>query len=169
MPNTHLKTEHQLRVEELMRRVPQDLPCCPTMPDEEVRKLRATLILEESLETIRALGFELEVKVLGEYGGLEHITLNPNLDDLGLVDKYEPDMVEIIDGCADVSVVTIGTASALGVAMSPILKEVDENNLKKFGPGGYRRDDGKWVKPPNHKGPDVAALIEDQKECHQNS
>jgi|ETNvirnome_2_130_1030620.scaffolds.fasta_scaffold29012_2 predicted HAD superfamily Cof-like phosphohydrolase len=167
MPNTHLKTEHQLRVEELMIRASQNIPCCPKMPDEKTRNLRATLILEESLETIRALGFELKFKHYNEDGSYESVTLNPN-EDMELENKYDPSLKDIIDGCADVSVVTIGTASACGVAMSPILKEVDENNLKKFGPGGYRRDDGKWMKPPGHKPPDIDGLIEEQKECLQN-
>jgi predicted HAD superfamily Cof-like phosphohydrolase len=37
---------------------------------------------------------------------------------------------------------------------------VDQNNLAKFGPGGHRREDGKWVKPPDHKPPDIAGLLD---------
>lgn len=166
MSNNHLKTEHQLRVEELMRRAGQDIPDYPKMPDHDTRLLRAKLIFEESMETIRALGFELSIKHYNEYKGYEHVTVNPSDDEaINLVEKYDPDMVEVIDGCADVSVVTIGTASALGVSMSPVLKEVDENNLNKFGPGGYRREDGKWMKPPGHKPPNIKELIEEQKDA----
>lgn len=161
MSNNHLKTEHQHRVEELMRCAKQDIPSEPTVPDSKIRKLRANLILEESLETIRALGFELKVKITGEYGGFDEIVLSQH-DTVSLEEKYDPDIVEVIDGCADISVVTIGTASAFGVAMSPVLKEVDENNLKKFGPGGYEREDGKWIKPPGHRPPNIKELIDEQ-------
>lgn len=42
---------------------------------------------------------------------------------------------------------------------------VDENNLAKFGPGGYRRDDGKWIKPPGHKPPAIAKALRWQQEA----
>jgi predicted HAD superfamily Cof-like phosphohydrolase len=68
-------------------------------------------------------------------------------------------MEETIDGCCDLSVVTIGTLSTLGVPDKPFLEEVDNNNLAKFGPGGYRNDYGKWVKPPGHKPPDISRIL----------
>jgi hypothetical protein len=34
--------------------------------------------------------------------------------------------------------------------------------MAKFGPGGYKRSDGKWCKPPNWKKPDLKAIIEQQ-------
>jgi len=39
---------------------------------------------------------------------------------------------------------------------------VDENNLTKFGPGSYKREDGKWMKPPDFVGPDLSYLTEPQ-------
>jgi predicted HAD superfamily Cof-like phosphohydrolase len=95
----------------------QDLPDRPTIPTKEVAALRARLILEEALETCAALGFP-DVEVLqGDF-------------DLGPMHD-EPDLVMILDGCADLSVVTIGTLSALGVNDEPLLALVDENNLAK--------------------------------------
>lgn len=142
-----MKSAHQLRVEELMFRAGQELPVKPTMPSRDVRFLRAMLILEEAQETINALGFRIEQVVPGC---------------LKLVDGEEPDLVQIVDGCADTIVVTTGTLSACGVMDMPILEAVDMNNLDKFGPGSYRREDGKWMKPPGHKPPDLKALIDRQ-------
>jgi predicted HAD superfamily Cof-like phosphohydrolase len=68
-------------------------------------------------------------------------------------------MVEIVDGCADVIVVTTGTLSACGVADSAVQNEVDQANLRKFGPGSYKREDGKWMKPPDFRPPDIEAVL----------
>jgi predicted HAD superfamily Cof-like phosphohydrolase len=139
-----MKTEHQKRVEELMRRADQALPIKPSFPVDQVLQLRANLILEEALETIDALGFD----VLFVDGKLVAKHTRP------------VDIVKVVDGCADVSVVTIGTLSAFGVSDQPILEAVDANNLDKFGPGSYRREsDGKWMKPPGHKAADIMGLL----------
>lgn len=141
-----MKTDHQKRVEELMRRAGQELPGSPMIPSLAIRQLRANLILEEALETLDGLGFAVKL----------------NCGDLVVVPISEPDIVKVVDGCADVSVVTIGTLSAFGVADMPVLQAVDQNNLDKFGPGSYRREDGKWMKPPGHKAPDILGLLVEQ-------
>ncbi len=139
-------TEHQERVEQLMYQAGQAVPQKPEIPVLDVRKLRAKLILEESLETIRGLGFDVK----------------PGQDGLECVAGPEPDIIEIVDGCADVSVVTIGTLSAFGVKDDPILAAVDANNLGTFGPGSFRREDGKWMKPPGYKPADIMGLLKAQ-------
>lgn len=126
-------TDHWERIWTFMGLGKQETPGKPVTPSVEVRRLRANLILEEALETIRALGF--------------------GTNKVGLVDLYEPDLVEIVDGCLDVSVVTIGTLVACGVKDKRLLEIVDKNNLDKFGPGHTIREDGKVIKPPNHKPP----------------
>jgi predicted HAD superfamily Cof-like phosphohydrolase len=68
--------------------------------------------------------------------------------------------VEVVDGCADISVVTIGTLIAFGVDDETVLEEVDASNLRKFEPGSYRREDGKWIKPPSWTPPDIEGAIE---------
>jgi predicted HAD superfamily Cof-like phosphohydrolase len=143
-----VKSDHQKRVEELMRRAGQDVPSRPFMPSALIRKLRANLILEEALETIEALGFD--------------VIMRPFDNTLVLREAEPPDLVKIVDGCADTIVVTTGTLSACGVRDQPILEAVDLNNLGKFGPGSYRREDGKWMKPPGHVPPDLRSLLEIQ-------
>ena len=138
-------TEHYDRVRRFMRLAGQETPAAPLVPDEETRRLRAELILEEALETIEALGFRVKpVKGVGTIASTRCVEL--------VADK-QPSLLDTIDGCCDITVVTTGTLIAHGIPDLPFQTAVDENNLAKFGPGGYRRDDGKWIKPPDH--PDV--------------
>ena len=127
-----------------MEKAGQDAPATVTIPDEKTRQLRASLILEEALETVQALGFEVVANGtrIGD-------------DDFELRASGTPDLEGIVDGCADISVVTIGTLVAFGVEDEPVLEEVDRANLRKFGPGSYVREDGKWMKPPDWRPPDI--------------
>lgn len=143
-------TDHALRIEKFMRLAGQDCPVKPTLPSVLIRKHRARLILEECLETLNGLGF----KVSGPDS--EWVTV----DDLVEVDSGN--LLEIVDGCADLSVVTIGTLIACGVQDYEVLEEVDKNNLAKFGPGGYKNEVGKWIKPPGHPRPDLESILKTQ-------
>lgn len=143
------KSPHQQRVEMFMEKAGQAVPSKPILPDFPTRRLRAKVILEEALEAIEGLGFEAIKK--------------PWSEDWDVQEAYIPDLLKIVDGCADLSVVSVGTLSACGVADVDVMVEVDKNNLEKFGPGGYRRpEDGKWIKPPDHKPPDIKRILEDQ-------
>lgn len=150
-----MRSEHQQRIDKFMELAGQDVPDKPIEIDEETRVLRAKLILEEALETIRdGLGVDISCNKT-------HIT-DDNAE-FEFTAKYKKfDMVATADGCADLSVVNIGTLSAIGISDNGLLREVDENNLKKFGEGGHRREDGKWVKPPGHKPPDIKAILVEQ-------
>ena len=48
----------------------------------------------------------------------------------------------------------VGGLYELGVDPVPVWKLIHQANMTKFGPGGYCREDGKWVKPPNFTPPD---------------
>ncbi len=126
----------------------QDTPAQPIVPDEDIRILRAKLILEEALETVHALGVSVSFDAEGQPTAFE--ATGPF------------DMEEVVDGCADISVVTIGTLIAIGVDDEPILEEVDAANLRKFGPGGRRREDGKWLKPPDWTPPNIMGRLQEQ-------
>jgi len=129
------------------------------MPSVEVRQLRANLILEEALETITALGFTVQK---------DEVT-----NQLRPFAAHTPNIVEVVDGCADISVVTIGTLSAFGVGDMPILEAVDTANLGKFGPGSYKREDGKWVKTArfqarrHHEFADRSGLLRTEHACQE--
>lgn len=140
-----MKTIHQARVAKFMQLAGQELPTSPVIPDANTRLLRARLILEEAFETVRALGFQ------------------PMVDsDMFDFDPIPPDLIQIADGCADISVVTVGTLLACGIQDEPLLAAVDCSNLKKFAPGATRRADGKWLKPPDWKAPDIASVLKEQ-------
>lgn len=131
-----------MMVDEFMRLAKQEIPEKPIEPSEEVRLLRAKLIYEEALETINALGVSIinnEFKITGPF-----------------------DMVEVVDGCCDLKVVTTGTLTAIGVDDIDVQLEVDKNNLDKFGPGHSIREDGKLIKPPNHQPPNIRQILIEQ-------
>lgn len=163
------KTEHQLRVEEMMRRTgKQVVPSQPCVPSFAVRLARAKLVLEEAFELTEALGLKPYV-ILGHHPDPEDLTsladgiwVSVYLKRLTFRPTERCSLPEIAKEAVDVSVVTIGTLSACGVSDRPLLKAVDDNNLAKFGPGGYLDENGKWQKPPGHQKPDIGRLLEAQ-------
>ena len=144
-----MKSKWQQSIEEFMRKAGQNVPDEPTQPTEEERILRAKLIMEEALETIRDLGVDTYFKFR---------KLDPNLMRFEISDQ-EFNMEGVADGCADILVVTIGTLSCCGVMDTPIMHEVNQANLRKFDLGGYRREDGKWMKPPDWQPPDIQGKL----------
>lgn len=147
-----MKSQHYLRITKFMELAGQAVRTKPAIPTLEERKLRAKLILEEALETVEALGFSVDFapNVETETISIEH---------LQFVGDVEPNLVEIADGCADISVVTVGTMISCGFPDVELLRMIDESNLKKFGPGGHRREDGKWVKPSDWTPPDIKGWL----------
>ncbi len=154
-------TSHFARVRDFMVKAKQECPQLPTIPSADVRKLRAKLILEEALETIKALGITLYAsdELVKELADPTVMTVELGETSFDLVPEGECDIVGVADGCADVSVVTIGTLIAFGIPDRRLLELVDNNNLAKFGPGHSIREDGKLIKPPGHKPPDVRWLL----------
>jgi predicted HAD superfamily Cof-like phosphohydrolase len=150
------KTEHYERVDLFMKYAEQSRPVAPMIPSEDERILRARLILEEAFETVKALGVDLLVDVTGNAWAVADAAVAGRFRYLV---NSKANLVEIADGCADLSVVTIGTLIACGIPDRDLLELVDNNNLEKFGPGGYRDEHGKWRKPPTHKPPDIEALL----------
>ena len=143
------------QIADFMKLAGQEVPEQPTIPSDEVRLLRARLILEEALETIER-GLGLKVLHLMDDGERYRV----HFDDLSFEVVGEPDIVELVDGCCDLEVVTKGTLLAFGVRDHVPQRLVNDNNLEKFGPGGRRdADTGKWLKPPGHKPPDIAHAL----------
>lgn len=143
------RSEFQLRVDQFMASAGQAVPPVPTPRDAETRLLRAKLILEEALETVQALGVAVDSR---HHGVIEEI------DDLELQIVSEADMVDLVDGCCDLSVVTIGTLSAFGVADRGPMAEVCDANDSKIA-DGYRREDGKFCKGEGFRPPDIRAEL----------
>lgn len=131
----------------------------------EQRLTRARLLLEETLETIDALGVSITtapVESLPDYG--------ISIDDL---DKVKMELTgdygckigrmnDVIDGCCDMIYVALGTLAAMGVPDEPHLAEVCRANGDKF-PDGVATVDahGKFQKPPGWRGTDHEAVRSD--------
>ncbi len=155
-------TFHQKNIDEFMHHAKQDLPEKPTIPAQKIRGLRAKLILEEAIETISALGFDLWYEPANcSYESSSYHYVLPEFLEITpkIISEEHISLEEIADGCADLSVVTIGTLSACGIADTPLLNLIDENNLSKFDGGETIRADGKLIKSPNWKAPDIKGLL----------
>jgi predicted HAD superfamily Cof-like phosphohydrolase len=82
------------------------------------------------------------------------------VDALYAMDKMH--LLEQVAGeLADLLYVVLGAATAWGIDIEPIFREVHAANMRKF-EGGTRRDDGKWLKPADWMGPDVAGILRRQ-------
>lgn len=157
------RSAHQLRVDKMQRLIGalrgsdedgQRVPLAVVWNlSSEGRLLRARLMLEEVLETVAALGVAIRMKDPDE-------GLIQTIQDLDLEVTGPMDLVAVVDGCLDTMVVTTGTLSSLGVPDEPGQELIDNNNLSKFGPGCSVRDDGKLIKPPGFKAPDLAGWLE---------
>ena len=152
-----MRSEHQKRIDAMTSKIPnrQPLPENVVVPDREIRLLRAKLILEEAIETIEALGCWLIID--GNIISYDDIKVMQS----GCQFKKE-NIIDVADGCADLSVVTIGTLSDFGIDDVELLEEVDQNNLAKFDGDGHLNDYGKWVKPSDHQPPDIAKVLRQQ-------
>ncbi|MBM4138589.1 MAG: hypothetical protein FJ244_03800 [Nitrospira sp.] len=63
---------------------------------------------------------------------------------------------------ADLLYVVYGTAVSYGIDMKPVFQEVHRSNLSKV--GGYKRVDGKWVKPPTYSPARLEPILNAQME-----
>jgi len=110
-----MKTQ-QKQVAEWMRKFSQEVRDVPTIPPLEERKLRAKLILEEALETIDALGFDVNYDIVWR----------------DIHTPKENQLEKIADGIADSLVVQLGTAVACGIDIEPVFAEVMRSNDSKL-------------------------------------
>ncbi len=67
------------------------------------------------------------------------------------------DLAGVAKELADLLYVVYGTAVSYGVDMDPVFREVHRSNLSKV--GGYKRADGKWVKPSSYSPAQVEPLL----------
>lgn len=74
------------------------------------------------------------------------------------------DLQAMADALADLVYVTYGAAVTLGIDLDDVVAEVHESNLTKLGPDGrpVMRGDGKVLKPPGYRPPDVERVLAEQ-------
>jgi len=164
-------TKEQYQVINFMNLFKQQVFLKPTVPSEEVRHLRARLILEEAMETIHALGFFVN-------------------KDRELESSGDPSLLQIADGLADLHYVGYcGTGAACGIDMDPVFAEVHRSNMskmwserdlkqqktlyptgvvEKYGDGLYRiLVDGKVIKSPSYSPADIKGVLAIQMESRK--
>ncbi len=74
----------------------------------------------------------------------------------------EEDPAHIAKEAADLLVVVLGTAVEYGLPFDAVWQAVHESNMAKA--GGPRREDGKILKPPGWKPPDIQSIIDQASE-----
>ena len=72
------------------------------------------------------------------------------------------DLSAVAKEMADLLYVVYGTAVSYGIDMEPVFHEVHRSNLSKV--GGYKRADGKWVKPPTYSPASLEPILDAQRE-----
>ena len=75
--------------------------------------------------------------------------------------EIDNDLVEIADALADMCVIADGTAIEYGIPLDDVREEVHRANMSKLGADGQPiySDDGKIMKGPDYKAPDVARVL----------
>lgn len=73
----------------------------------------------------------------------------------------DQDIVAVADALADIVYVAYGTACVYGIDLDAVLDEVHASNMTKLGADGrpVRRADGKILKGPGFRQPDIAAAL----------
>ena len=71
------------------------------------------------------------------------------------------DLIGVADALADIVYVAYGTAHTYGVDLDAVLDEVHASNMTKLGADGapIRRADGKVLKGPDYRPPDIGAAL----------
>ncbi len=72
------------------------------------------------------------------------------------------DLACIAKEMADLLYVVYGTAVSYGIDMDPVFREVHRSNMSKV--GGYKREDGKWVKPASYSPAAIHPVLAEQAE-----
>jgi predicted HAD superfamily Cof-like phosphohydrolase len=123
----------------------------PVIPEEDRLRLRAALIAEECFEFLEAVFDERG------FGHLKEEVLEKIADY-----PLEPLVPAMADALADIDYVVEGTRLELGIDGTPVADEVHRSNMAKFGPGSSKRPDGKTMKPPGWKPPDIEGVLRRQ-------
>lgn len=130
----------------------------PGLNTPEKRELRAKLIMEEAVETVAALGFDVDANICdlntrwsrNEPNASVVARFHKSYDDLNLLG--------FIDGLCDLSYVVMGGAVNAGVNLQRHFDEVHRCNMAKL--SGPKRADGKQLKPEGWVGPDHQRILD---------
>jgi predicted HAD superfamily Cof-like phosphohydrolase len=76
------------------------------------------------------------------------------------------DLPAVAKEMADLLYVVYGTAVSYGIDMEPVFREVHRSNMSKV--GGFKRADGKWVKPPTYSPACIEPIVAEQRLASQD-
>ncbi len=84
------------------------------------------------------------------------------------VDKR--DLVNLAQELADILYVVYGAALEYGIPLDEVFDEIHRANMSKLDADGsvLRREDGKVLKGPNYKAPDIEAILNSKKKEDEN-
>ena len=135
-------------------------PMVPTVTSIESRLLRGNLILEEFQELIAELGLQMQCEIVPVSDDLDNDSHTIDVV-LKEIPGHEIKLDKVAKECADLLVVTYGTGASMGLPMDEAYAAVHESNMSKLGPDGsvIRREDGKVLKGPNYKEPNMKKVI----------
>jgi predicted HAD superfamily Cof-like phosphohydrolase len=123
------------------------------VPPLERIQLAGSLCIEETLETLEAMGADsgtiMAMKVLAEQA-------------IRTLDRSHFDMIKVADGLGDSDYVNEWARCEFGIEGGPIADEIQTKNMEKFGPGSRFREDGKVLKPPDWTPPDIGTVLNRQ-------
>ncbi|MBN9687102.1 hypothetical protein [Corallococcus sp. NCRR] len=130
-----------------------DLPVrhVPDVGTVEERVLAGKLLLEETLEFLRAMGLHVRARLdVGDYV----VEVDP--------DSPGPDLVQMLHELGDAQYVVSGRAAQFGLPLlAAVTEEIHPANMRKLGPDGrpVRRADGKVIKPEGWVPADVSRVL----------
>lgn len=126
--------------------------------DVEQRRLRASLVIEEALEFVEALGFDPADILATHQQTLEkQRATSGEARESNTAKFFKPSLPKAMDAVADLIYVALGAAVTFGVNLGPIWSAVQRTNMAKV--GGAVRPDGKILKPEGWQPPNVAELL----------
>jgi predicted HAD superfamily Cof-like phosphohydrolase len=147
------KLQHQ--VLEFHRVFDHPVADSPTIPPEKRVRFRARFIVEECLEF-------LEACIIDNDGNLS--VIREYLQDYINNSPVAVNLADAVDALADIDYVVEGTRLEFGINGEPIADEVHRANMAKLHDGKViKRADGKTLKPPGWKPPDITGELERQR------
>ncbi len=150
----HMSTLIRRQVREFHNAAGVVTPETPQLPEDERIKLRVNLVTEEFCEFLTS--------VYPQFKDMQHGAV---LFRLKQAMEYMPpkvDLVAMADALADLDYVVEGTRLVCGIDGGPVAEEVHRSNMTKFGPGSWKREDGKVMKPPDWQPPDIEGVLRKQ-------
>lgn len=127
----------------------------PGWPSQERIELRVKLIAEEFCEFLEACGCGFDLAIWNGWSGKD-IVQNSSETEF----KPSADLPKAADALIDMEYVILGTHNEFGIDSNPLWAEVQASNCSKT--GGAVREDGKILKGPDFKPPQIERLLREQ-------